>query len=255
MSRPLDATDVIETLEENVRETAAASEQPKYDNLQNYLGTELKVAGLRSPQISDIYNQMQFPASFSVADKMNFWEEVWFRNEWFELMSMALLFIRKQGKKLPPDFLLERLVLWEDRIDNWAHSDELAHALATLLPDRKNEMLSILSNWNNDVNPWKRRQSVVAPIRIRQNIGTHLDWNELNRLILPLIKDGVYFVQKGVGWALREAGMVYPEKLQAFLTENCATLPSPAFATAVEKVPLKEKEIYKSIRRKSRLNR
>ncbi len=252
MNHSFDTIAAIETLEELVKETAATAEQPKFDNLQDYIGTAYKVAGLRSAQISDIYKDMAFPATFSVEEKMHFWEEVWFNNEWFELMSMALLFIRKYGRKLPPDFLLERLIVWEDRIDNWAHSDELAHALASLLPVLRNKVLQQLQAWNNDANPWKRRQSLVATIRIRKNIGTCMDWNDMHGLILPLKEDPEYYVQKGVGWALCDAGTVYPDELNAFLAEHCVVLPSPAFATAVEKIPPAQKEGFKAMRKSRR---
>ncbi|WP_449436610.1 DNA alkylation repair protein [Pedobacter steynii] len=51
-----------------------------------------------------------------------------------------------------------------------------------------------------------------------------------------MIQDKDYFVQKGLGWALREVGNIYPEETMAFLHKNCINLHSVAFTTAIEKI-------------------
>ncbi|MBK8344385.1 MAG: DNA alkylation repair protein [Bacteroidetes bacterium] len=55
-----------------------------------------------------------------------------------------------------------------------------------------------------------------------------------------------------VGWCLRETGLVYPEKTLAFLNQYHHLITSTAFAAASEKLPVKEKEKLKALRKKSR---
>jgi 3-methyladenine DNA glycosylase AlkD len=49
-------------------------------------------------------------------------------------------------------------------------------------------------------------------------------------------------VQKGVGWMLRHAGDVEPERLRAFLEHHAATMPRDVLRAAVEKLPPAERK-------------
>ena len=73
----------------------------------------------------------------------------------------------------------------------------------------------MLKKWNRDSDPWKRRQNLVVLIR-RRNKHT-LAFEEMIPLIERLVSDDDYFVQKAVGWALRDIALVFPEPTETWV--------------------------------------
>jgi 3-methyladenine DNA glycosylase AlkD len=65
--------------------------------------------------------------------------------------------------------------------------------------------------------------------------------------------DKEYFVQKGIGWALREICRHYPEEQLQFLYKYASRMSSTAFATATEKIDALEKENLKMLRKQARI--
>ena len=57
-----------------------------------------------------------------------------------------------------------------------------------------------------------------------------------------------YYVQKGVGWTLREIGNVYPDEALAFLEANIGQLSAAAFTAATEKLSPAKKNRIKKLR-------
>ena len=98
------------------------------------------------------------------------------------------------------------------------------------------EIYSQYERWNKSDNPWERRQSLVGMLLYSKKRKTLLPAIKLLNMVEPLIQDKDYFVQKGLGWALREIGNIYPEETMAFLHKNCINLHSVAFTTAIEKI-------------------
>ena len=73
---------------------------------------------------------------------------------------------------------------------------------------------------------------------------------ELTRqLLTPLLNDKEYFVQKAVGWTLRESYNVYPKKTYVFINEHIRMISPVAFTTCLEKMTEKEKQALKQKRR------
>ncbi len=62
------------------------------------------------------------------------------------------------------------------------------------------------------------------------------------RLSEVLVDDPEPYVQKGVGWMLRHAGDVEPDRLRAFLEDHAATMPRDVLRAAVEKLPPAERK-------------
>jgi len=115
-----------------------------------------------------------------------------------------------------------------------------------------NEVYVRLKEWNRDENLWKRRQSVVSLLYYSRTKKQHLPFNDIKQLIMPLLPDKEYYVQKGVGWALRELYTVYPEQALPWLKQNIKQISSIAFAIAIEKMDvvtvLEIKQLRKTVK-------
>ena len=108
----------------------------------------------------------------------------------------------------------------------------------------------VLAAWNKAENLWKRRQSVVSLLYYSRTKMTYLPFSKLEALITPLLADKEYYVQKGVGWGLRELRNVYPKEAHAYLTKHIRAVSPIAFTIAVEKMAEKEKNILKALRKR-----
>jgi len=106
-----------------------------------------------------------------------------------------------------------------------------------------------LKMWNTDKDLWKRRQSIVSLLYYSRTKKVHLPYNEIIPLIDNLLNDKEYYVQKGVGWSLRELYNVYPEKTFGYLKKNTKSISAIAFYAATEKLTKKEKELLKTLRK------
>jgi len=106
-----------------------------------------------------------------------------------------------------------------------------------------------LQAWSRSKNPWLRRLAVVSLLYYSAQRKTVLPLPKILALIEPQLSHEHLYVQKGVGWALREAGNVYPDEVYVFLETHAHALSPAAFSAATEKLSLRRKERLKKIRR------
>ncbi len=139
------------------------------------------------------------------------------------------------------------------RVDNWAHADSLSCLYARILDEDPKAVLPQLKKWNVSKNPWLRRLSIVSLIYYNSQRQMVLPFEEIISLVKPQLEFEHYYVQKGVGWTLRECHNVYPEETFAFVLEHIRILSSYGFSTAMEKMSPRKREILKRATLKSRL--
>ena len=108
----------------------------------------------------------------------------------------------------------------------------------------------VLKAWNKDKDLWKRRQSVVSLLYYSRTKKDYLPFSKIEVLLTSLLADKEYYVQKGLGWALRELRNVYPKEAHAYLTKHIRAISPIAFTISVEKVEEKEKEKLKALRKR-----
>ena len=233
-------------------QTAQAEDKPTlYPDLKKYIGTSYDMIGLSVPIQRKVF---QAGYTFSGLDHQAqtlIWAEVWQHSTWYEALSQALFHTIRHRPQTDPLVLWENTRHWVTRVDNWAHSDVLSDIYAWLLERIPGEVFPQLQTWNASDNPWERRQSVVSLLEYSKKREKILPVSKLLGLVKPLLADNDYFVQKGVGWTLREIGNVYPEKMVQFLEKHVHDVKPSAFTAAVEKLDTETKERLKQWRRKS----
>lgn len=138
---------------------------------------------------------------------------------------------------------------WVDFIDNWAHSDVLSKIYSFLLEQRPDLIMSTLKKWNKSKNPWKQRVSIVSLIYYASPKRKAPPVKVILEMVEPLIGVKDKYVQKGIGWALRESYKLYPKKTLAFLQTHVKQLSADAFSYGTEKLDKYTKTKLKSLRR------
>lgn len=185
-------------------------------------------------------------------EKWKNWLAVWKSSPVFDIKSIVL---NEMSAKKLREFRLSKwkdLVSMADDIDNWAHSDSLSGMLAEVL-EVQPAKLAQYKKWNKSKNPWLRRQSLVGLYcyaRMRKN---HLPAREALALVENLLDDPHFYVQRGVGWTLREIDRVDSSLQRKFVRQHLDRISGVAwFATSeLYDAALKKKLVEERKKRRS----
>lgn len=213
--------------------------------LEAVLNAPLPVGGYSMPQLRTVAKtlgaQLQ---NASEKEVWAFWEKLWKDGESFEEKTLALIFWsdRKQH-----DLAIKhhkKLLAWAADITCWPHSDSLSSLYARLLETLGAPIDLTLKRWNSHKNPWLRRQSIVSLLYYTRERKKTPSAKRVLDAIKPLLADEHYYVQKGIGWTLREVYQVDAKLTLAFIEKNLHLIHPDAYSASVEKVsPAKRAEL------------
>ncbi|MFA6130868.1 MAG: DNA alkylation repair protein [Patescibacteria group bacterium] len=175
-------------------------------------------------------------------------DRIWKSSNNFAVLYVLLLIVESRKKDLDlSDWTI--LKTWSKKIDNWAHSDSLSSLFAMLLDQFPHKIYPTLVKWNTSKNPWERRLSLVSMICYARSRTHHLPYQKIIALVEPRIRDEHFYVQRAVGWTLRECGTLYPEKTKKFIETHMNDFSSIAWTTATEQWSTKERLVAKGLRK------
>ncbi len=105
-----------------------------------------------------------------------------------------------------------------------------------LLASRSDEVYPQLELWNaQEESEWLRRISIVSLIHYSGKHAVFMPLDQVLPLVSTCLADHRHYVERAVGWVLRETGHVYPHEVRAYLEEHAAALSRPAFTRAIER--------------------
>jgi 3-methyladenine DNA glycosylase AlkD len=232
----------------------SVSEKPSgIKNLQQYVGTNYHFYALKNPTVQAVFKKGFSFSQEPIQVQMKFYIKLWNESNCYEIMNLSLMYLAFYCKKSKDfdAFLIAKSFL--PKIDNWAHSDFLSSIIGRYMTHNETKIFNELYALNNAENLWERRAALVPLLYHLKSKKSTLTVNHFFDSINPRIADESYFVQKAVGWLLREFGQKFPDHLLSFLYNNAFQLTSIAFATATEKISTTDKEKLKLIRKEFKL--
>lgn len=161
----------------------------------------------------------------------------------FEEASMAITFLAANIEKLTSDHLMQIGNWLENGIRNWGHTDVLSGSVLSPLITNKIVDIESFVPWIQSDSKWKRRS---IPVTLIDALKMDIPLERILALIDPLMSDNEKFVQKGLGWFLREAWKKYTEQTEKFLLKWKDTCGRTIIQYATEKMT---KEYRKKFRR------
>ena len=168
-------------------------------------------------------------------------QRLWFESDIFDAKIIALYWLDQQNE----DFLKKnhkKILRWITEVDNWAHSDLYCSSLARLFDHAPEAVMPTYKTWNSHKNSWARRCSMVGTYYYSRFRKNPLDFKTATQLVSPHFTAPEYYVQKGVGWTIREMYNVYPAETIKFIENNLHQISSIAWVAASEKLTLKIKQ-------------
>ena len=182
--------------------------------------------------------------------QLEIWDELWHTQNDFWVRLHAYFFLERHIKKESELLAMWPVILqWQEQVDDWGLCDALAKIYTKILEVQPEAVYKQLQQWNASKNLWKRRQSVVSLLYYSRTKKFFLTFDQVIKLIGRLLPDKEYYVQKGVGWALRECHTVYPKETLAWLTPNIKKVSSIAFTICIEKMDEDTKNALKAARK------
>ncbi|MCB9026010.1 MAG: DNA alkylation repair protein [Bdellovibrionaceae bacterium] len=224
-------------------------------NPESYIGggqSNLRYIGLRVPHLQQAMRKGFSFSSGQPIELAKVWDDVWWSSDCYEVMSLALSWFYDPKQRRILKQYWPQLKKWSTKIDNWAHSDTLSGIYARILEDDPERVYSTLVKWNSSRNPWLRRLSIVSLLYYSSQREKLLPYKKILSLVEPQLEFSHYYVQKGVGWTLRETYNVYPKQAFSFMEKHILKLSSHAFSAATEKLTTQQKKHLKNLRKARR---
>jgi 3-methyladenine DNA glycosylase AlkD len=160
----------------------------------------------------------------------------------YEEASFAIVFLAAMKDRLKADHF-ERIGNWlENGIVNWGHTDALSGLVLSYFITKKIIEIESFKKWTKSASKWKRRS---VPVTLIDTLKLDIPLERMLAVIEPLMPDKDKFVQKGLGWFLREAWKKYPEKTEDFLLKWKDTCGRTIIQYATEKMNREYKSRFK----------
>ncbi|GAM64122.1 DNA alkylation repair enzyme [Vibrio ishigakensis] len=150
----------------------------------------------RREALKPLFTGKELPQSSAIATIV---DELWSLPEReYQLVAIDLLIKRK--KHLSAD-ILPKLEEWITTKSWWDTVDMLAtNVVATVYLNHPQQTSTYIQKWRNSEDIWLRRTAILYQLKFKQET----DVEHLFELIKENQADNEFFIQKAIGWALRE---------------------------------------------------
>ena len=181
--------------------------------MSKYMLNKFEYIGIKTSERRKIFKN--FFKEYKNEEKID-WEFVnkcW-ENKYREFQYVAADFLKNKKDKLTIDDIpnLKQLILkksWWDTIDNL---DMTIGALAL----KDSNVNKILLEWSIDENIWLRRIAIDHQLLRKEKTNTEL----LEKILKNNLGQAEFFINKAIGWALRDYSKTNPEWVKNFIEKN-----------------------------------
>jgi 3-methyladenine DNA glycosylase AlkD len=183
--------------------------------MKKYMKDHFPFLGIKSPLRKELEKQF-FKETGILKEPFDkgFVRGLWEKDE-REYHYSAITYIGKFIKKLPKDVIhfVEELITtksWWDSVDSIA---PLVGELARKYPEIIEENIN---GWSVDDNFWLRRSAILFQLKYKQQTNEAI----LFEYIVKNADSKEFFIQKAIGWALREYSKTNPVSVKEFIEGN-----------------------------------
>ena len=181
--------------------------------MSKYMLNKFEYIGIKTPERREIFKN--FFKEYKNEEKID-WEFVnkcW-ENKYREFQYIGADYLKNMKDKLTIDDIpkFKRLILkksWWDTIDNL---DMTIGALAL----KDSNVNKILLEWSLDENIWLRRIAIDHQLLRKEKTNTEL----LEKILKNNLGQTEFFINKAIGWALRDYSKTNPEWVKNFIEKN-----------------------------------
>lgn len=245
---------------EEVTDSFLSSGVPLDPERENYLreknySTKYRLYNLDRPKFRKRIKEGFSFSELPIRDQNRIWSHIFKNTEYLALGSFAIDHFKKFQNKKSYNLMDDWPILksWISRIENWVHGDMIASLYCDLLSLDQARVYPELEKWSKHKSPWRNRMAILSLLYYYNPKRNLIAYNKIIKFIEPHLGSDHYYLQKAIGWNLRELSKAYPKEYEKFMHKHLLKISATAFSTAVEKVPEKKKGPWKQARKESRL--
>jgi len=203
-------------VEELAKELKALANPDDAVAMKAYMKNKFEFLGVKTPARRKLTKAFFKQHTDSVID-WNFINEAW-KNPYRELQYTALDYLEIRKKLLTPSDLprlkkLAQTKSWWDTID---FLDRLVGSIIARFPETK----EIIVAWSCDEDIWLRRLAIDYQLLRKEKTDTEL----LEKILVNNLGRTEFFINKAIGWALRDYSKTNPDWVRDFIERHRAAM-------------------------------
>ncbi|MCP5455459.1 MAG: DNA alkylation repair protein [Thermotogae bacterium] len=196
--------------------------------MKKYMGNRFEFIGIKKPERALLSKEF---LKEKKKDNKADWHMI------FELYSLE----EREFQYLAIDYLsvVKKILVFEDIINIqelitekswWDTSDSIDNIVAHMALSDPGIKRDIISKWVKSDNVWLKRVSILFQLKYKENTDTDF----LKYAVSENYGTNEFFVDKAIGWALREYSKTNPGWVRDFITQNREDLSSLSYREAVK---------------------
>ena len=199
-------SDLINDFEKNSNELLAES-------MEKYMQDKFRFLGIRGGTRTEIYKKYFPDARKTKTIDWDFVERCWNKEE--REFQYAVVYYLKAIQRFLKREDISRLKYLIVTKSWWDTVDLLAKVVGSLVI-RIEGYDQIMLEWSKDSNIWLRRVAILYQLSLKDKV----DKQVLDEILVNNLGDSEFFINKAVGWALRDYSKYNPEWVREFIKKN-----------------------------------
>lgn len=213
----------------------AAADSTRAPQMEAYMKNRMPYYGVPAPGVKAICREVFKTAEFKSQREWErtarkIWKTAKFREELYAVLHLCEHRSTRAFQDPAVVHMYEHFVVtgaWWDLVD-WIAS----HHVGRLHKEFPKELKPILRAWSVGDDMWKRRVSILSQLRFSEQT----DLKHLYACIEPSLGSKEFFLQKAIGWALRQYAWVDAKEIKRYVRANESRL-----------APLSRREALKNV--------
>ena len=203
-------SDLINDFEKNSNELLAES-------MEKYMQDKFRFLGVRGATRTEIYKKYFPDARKTKTIDWDFVERCWNKEE--REFQYAVVYYLKAIQRFLKREDISRLKYLIVTKSWWDTVDLLAKVVGSLVI-RIEGYDQIMLEWSKDSNIWLRRVAILYQLSLKDKVDEQI----LDNILVNNLGNSEFFINKAIGWALRDYSKFNPEWVREFIKENKANM-------------------------------
>lgn len=183
------------------------------ESMSKYMQDKFSFLGVRGATRTEIYKKYFPNARKTKTIDWDFVESCWNKEE-REFQYVVVYYLKAMQKFLKREDIsrLKYLIVTKSW---WDTVDLLAKVVGSLVI-RIEGYDQIMLEWSKDSNIWLKRVAILYQLSLKEKV----DKQSLERILVNNLGDSEFFINKAIGWALRDYSKYNPEWVREFIKQN-----------------------------------
>jgi 3-methyladenine DNA glycosylase AlkD len=212
-----------------------AADPQKAPAMQAYMKSVMPYHGVSAPLLRQVCKATFADEQFASASQwqrhvLELWRNARFREERYAALNLA------GDKRARPFQSPAAMTIYEELIVTgawWDYVDDVAsHRVGPILRDYPTVVRRKMLSWSKSKDLWKRRSAIICQLGFKSETDLEL----LYACIEPSLESREFFLQKAIGWALRQYAWTDGTEIRKYVRRNRSRLSALSYREALKNI-------------------